>query len=317
MISALLVGSLCSLAALAILLPFLSGSRSRELGVADPDEDLRGELLRQLRDLDEDLAEGKILETDHRRLREPVEREAAAVLAVGGPTRGDRPRDPAPGGARAPRGRSRRSTVARVTSGVAMLAAAATGVAVLLLDAVDPRPAGSPVAVERAVPDAPGSGAVRTPGTSLRPSVDPPTDEEIAEVKAAVARVTRSPKNVVAHLCLARAYADAGQRQLSTIEYLAVTQLRPGHPEASTALALVAFTGGEVAQARDLVDAVLEAHPGHPEALYARGVIQLMGLDRPQEARRDLEAYLAAAPYGSHREAVDTLLQIIDGRRTR
>lgn len=316
MISALLVGTLCSFAALAILLPLWNGHRSRELVVVEPDLDLRRELLKQLRDLDDDLAHGKISEADHRRLRDPVELAAAAALADSdrGVRRLAAPARKSSARASASRRRSGRSTAARWTIGVAVLAAGAAGVSALLLDAVDPRP--SPAGSTEALAGAPQQvdpAAAPAPDGAAAPGVVPPTEEQVAKVRAAVARVSENPKDAAAHLELARAYADAGQQQLSTIEYLAVSRLEPGHPEAGTALALVAFTAGEMTQARDLVDEVLRVHPRHPEALYARGVINLMGLDQPEQSRRDLEAYLAAAPYGAHREAADTFLRIIDG----
>ena len=46
----------------------------------DGEVDRRRALLRQLRDLDDDLAAGKLTEEDHRRLREPIEHEAAVSL---------------------------------------------------------------------------------------------------------------------------------------------------------------------------------------------------------------------------------------------
>jgi hypothetical protein len=313
MIPALLVGTLCSLAALAIVLPLWNWHGSRELVVVEPELDQRRELLKQLRDLDDDLAHGKISDSDHRRLREPVELAAAAALAESDRiVRKARPLPARPARTAAP-ARSRRSAVARWTIGLAVIAIGAAGAWSLLVDAVDPRPGTLTQASAEASAAAPGADAPPTTGTNGQSAVAAPTDEQIAQVRAAVARVTSKPRDAVAHLELARAYAEAGQRQLSTIEYLAVTQLEPGHPEAGTALALVAFTAGEVVQARELVDQVLRVHPRHPEALYARGVIKLMGLNRPEQSRRDLEAYLAAAPYGSHREAVDTLLQIIGG----
>jgi len=128
-----------------------------------------------------------------------------------------------------------------------------------------------------------------------------------------VGRVTRKPKDLGAHLDLAQAYADAGTPQLSAIEYLAVTQLDPGNASANTELATIAFAAGQAAQAMKLVDTALSAHPGFPEALYVRGLIQLMGLHEPAAASRDLKAYLAAAPHGSHRSSVQTLLAIMSG----
>jgi hypothetical protein len=35
-----------------------------------------------------------------------------------------------------------------------------------------------------------------------------------------------------------------------------------------------------------------------------------MGLNQPKAAERDLNAYLAAAPFGSHRTAAETLLAL-------
>jgi len=71
----------------------------------DGDVDRRRALLRQLRDLDDDLAAGKLTEEDHRRLREPIEHEAANSLtrrssrtATATRRRADEP-DRRPGGA--------------------------------------------------------------------------------------------------------------------------------------------------------------------------------------------------------------------------
>ena len=68
---------------------------------------------------------------------------------------------------------------------------------------------------------------------------------------------------------------------------------------------------GQPEQGKKLVDTALAAHPGHPEALYARGLVQLMGLGQLAAGQRDLNAYLANAPFGSHRDTVETLLAMI------
>ena len=131
-----------------------------------------------------------------------------------------------------------------------------------------------------------------------------------------MARVRAKPRSVRAHLDLARAYADAQQAQLSTVEYLAVTRLDRTNPEANSALALVALAAGQPAAGKKLVDAVLRKHPRYPDALYTRGLIFLMGLHQAGPGVRDLRAYLAAAPHGAHRPAVETLLALVsDGRR--
>src|SRR6266851_4738877 len=65
---------------LLILRPFsVAGGRLPVLAHTT-DDVRRRELLRQLRDLEDDLDAGKLTTADHARLRGPVEREAAAVL---------------------------------------------------------------------------------------------------------------------------------------------------------------------------------------------------------------------------------------------
>ena len=59
-----------------------------------------------------------------------------------------------------------------------------------------------------------------------------------------------------------------------------------------------------------MVDRVLAADPKYPEALYVRGLINLMGLRRPRAAMSDFSAYLAVAPFGSHRTAAATLFAL-------
>lgn len=163
-----------------------------------------------------------------------------------------------------------------------------------------------------------GSTTARPPQSAARSAAPVATR---AAAHAAVARaaeeVRRHPRRVSAHLALAHAYAAAGRAQLATVEFLAVTRLQPGNPEANTALALVAFTSGRPGSAKRLADLALRTRPGYPEALYTRGLVNAMGLHRPEAARRDLRAYLHAAPFGSHRTTVATVLALLDGRGPR
>ena len=96
-----------------------------------------------------------------------------------------------------------------------------------------------------------------------------------------------------------------------------MTQLDPGNAEANTDLALLAFEVGRARQARTMVDRALATNPKYPEGLYVRGLIDLMGLRQPAAAVRDLNAYLAAAPYGSHRTDAVTLIALARHRVTR
>jgi cytochrome c-type biogenesis protein CcmH/NrfG len=318
-----LAGGLTFVVGLLIMRPFsVEAGRLRMRGTG-PDDDRRRELLRQLRDLDDDLAAGKLTADDHVRLRDPAEREAAALLRR-------EPAGPAGGtvavtssvrsGPAAPGPRPRRGAGAgarrwsRRTVTLLVLAGAAAGIAVLLVGAVSARRPGQTItgnSVPGAAPVAgsPGGSAVAAP--SGRKS---PTPGQLAAVAAAEAQVKQNPKDVGAHLSLAEAYAAAGAGQLAAVEYLAVTRLDPANPEANTKLALLAFEVGRAAQGKTMVDRVLAADPKYPEALYVRGLIDLMGLRRPKAAERDFGAYLAVAPFGSHRTAAATLLALAQSR---
>jgi cytochrome c-type biogenesis protein CcmH/NrfG len=270
--------------------------------VIDDDSDRHRMLLRQLRDLDDDLAAGKLTTEDHALLSAPVIRAAAAASRR-------TPREPVPQAAqRSPR--SRRLATAVVA------AVAAAGVAVALVQAVSPRGADQSITGE-----APGSRPLAS--APLQPSASEPSPasapqtmsvQQAAAIATAVAAVKKHPKDVAVHVALARAYADGGATQLAAIEYLAITRLEPNNAEANTALALLAFEVGQTAQGKRLVDTALAAHPDYPEALYVRALILLMGLHQPQAAIRDLRAYLAVAPFGAHRTAAQTLLALAGAR---
>ncbi len=75
-----LLGGLTFIAGLLVLRPFSVPGGRLQAGAGTPEEGRRRELLRQLRDLDDDLADGKLTEADHQRLRDPVAYEAADLL---------------------------------------------------------------------------------------------------------------------------------------------------------------------------------------------------------------------------------------------
>ena len=331
----LISGGLTFLVGLLVLRPFSVTDGRQRAWAHTPDEDRRRELLRQLRDLDDDLAAGKLTHDDHARLRDPVEREAAAILSskaqrpagsTAVATSGPRPgpaisglrRDsatsgpPQDRGAGAGPGRWRRRTVALVA-----LAGAAASIAVLLAGAVSSRHTGQTI-TGNSVPGA--ALAAGGPGGSVSASQAGrklPTPQQPAAVAAAEAQVKQHPKDVSAHLTLAEAYAAAGAGQLAAVEYLAVTRLDPANAEANTSLALLAFEVGRAPQGKAMVDRVLAANPDYPEALYVRGLINLMGLRRPKAAEHDFNAYLAVAPFGSHRTAAITLLALAQSQDRR
>lgn len=305
MIVAVLTGLLCGLTAVALIRPFLRTRRLAGPGATagTPDTPTPLHLLRQLRDLDDDLAAGRILEVDHQRLRGALEREAAAALRADGaatvtgraPVAVKRDRAAAPLSARARR--TRRGV------GLAVAALAVVGVTALLLGAVDQR-----------TPSAQATGGGPTGAPSAAAASGAPsrlTARQLAGVEAAVNAVKSHPKQASSHVELARAYSQARQPQLAAIEYLAATRLDPGNPEANIALAMVAFKAGSPRQADALVSRAIAEHPGYAEALYTRGMIRAMGLRRPAAATRDLKAYQHAAPLGSHRTTVATVLALL------
>ncbi len=324
MTAVLITGGLTFVVGLLILRPFSAKGSLRPVRAHHPDDDRRRELLRQLRDLDDDLAAGKLTPADHVRLRDPVEREAAAVLLrknrvpAGGPAAagsGPRSGSAAPGSPGRRTGGGTRRWRGRTVALLA-LAGAAVSVTALLAGTVSPRQAGQAISGNSvpgaaAVAGSPAGQAPSSAAAQQSPAAQKsPTAQQLAAVAAAEAGVTKNPKSVSAHLALADAYAAAGADQLAAVEYLAVTRLDPANADANTNLALLAFEVGQAAQGKTMVDHVLAADPRYPEALYVRGLINLVGLRQPKAAERDLHAYLAVAPYGSHRTAVVTLLAL-------
>ena len=203
MIYAVLIGVLCALVAAGLVRPFLV---ARRVAAAQPtlSAGASRSLLRQLRDLDDDLAAGRIAGEEHRRLRSGLEVQAVASFAATLPTL---PRRRAILAAR--RRRVRCGTDARpaatgrrgrrvVVAGVAVLSAAA--VMVVLVRAIDHR---DPVPVSAGTDSA----------SSLEPpKVDVPsrtvggraTKAALADVEQAVAQVKSHPGQAAAHVELAR-----------------------------------------------------------------------------------------------------------------
>jgi len=326
----LLSGGLTFLVGLLVFRPFSVTDGRVRARAAAPEDDRRRELLRQLRDLDDDLAAGKLTQEDHARLRDPVEREAAAVLArkAPGPAGSAAAPAPAPGTPGRRQGRDAGPGAARWrrrTVTLLALAGAAAGIAFLLVSAISARhpgqtitgnsvPGAAPVAASRGGAAGSQGGAAGGQGGLAAPASQSgrksPTPQQLAAVAAAEAQVKQHPTDVSAHLTLAEAYAAAGASQLAAVEYLAVTRLDPANAEANTNLALLAFEVGRAAQGKAMVDRVLAANPDYPDALYVRGLIDLIGLHQAKAAARDFNAYLAAAPFGSHRTAAATLLGV-------
>jgi cytochrome c-type biogenesis protein CcmH/NrfG len=308
----LVIGVLTFAAGFVILRPFSSTRRQSRARVPASDEARRRELLRQLRDLDDDLTAGKLSAADHDRLAGPVEREVAAILRSArgrGRAVGTHGSAAVTGDRRTVSKRWRRRTVIVVAVGGGV-----AGVTLLLLGAVMPRSAGHTISGDQ------GSGAAAPASPGARPSDGAATSgqqanpEQVAAIDAAARDVQQNPKDVNAHLALAEAYAAGGVNQLAAVEWLAVIKLDPGNAQANTALAQLAYAVGHAEQAKTMLDTALAAHPRYPEALYARGLVQLVALHQPKAAEKDLKAYLAVAPFGAQRTQAETMLALASGQ---
>jgi tetratricopeptide (TPR) repeat protein len=121
-------------------------------------------------------------------------------------------------------------------------------------------------------------------------------------------RVAEHPTDVAARLDLAQRYLEAGDARAAVAQYLMVLNLDPGNPEAQANLGFILYRAGRAEDGLRAVERALAPDPTYPEALYFKGVILLRGLGRPEEAADAFRSYLTAAPFGSHRAEVQSLL---------
>jgi tetratricopeptide (TPR) repeat protein len=282
--------ALSCVAAAGVLLPF---SRSRQLALEpppDPLDDERTSLLRRLRDLQDEHATGQLSDEAYRPLRQETEARAVMVLRAlelrgGADVHADlrefRPRRSfvPPGDTESPT----RSTRMRILTVVAVGLVVAV-VAVVLARAIQSRSAGQPI-----------TGTVQG-GLAFFEQ-----------------RVGDHPDDVAARLDLAQRYLETGNGVAAAQQYVAVLQLDPENAEAHAQLGFLYFVAGRASDGLEEVEQALVADPGYPEALYVEGVILLKGLSRPADAADAFKAYLAAAPFGAHREEVQQLLGEAEG----
>ncbi len=290
MIWAILVASavLAGVAAAGVLRPFGGSVEPGLERQADPLEDERSSLLRALKDLDAERAEGLLAEQDYRVLRSETERRAVAVLRAleardgAGELSGELKelRSGSPGDGRVDAGRYRRT---RPLISLFVAAGVAAVVAVALVGAVHARSAGSTIT-----------------GFGTQASQDPLAFFE--------QRVKDHPNDVAARLDLGSRYLQTGNVSGAVAQYLAALELDPRNAEAHANLGWVLYQAGKPDEALTAEGQALESDPGYAQALYFKGVILLRGLNRPDDAADAFRAYLAAAPFGSLRDEVQHML---------
>jgi tetratricopeptide (TPR) repeat protein len=281
--------TLACVAAAGVLRPF-SRSRSMTLeALTDPLEDERSSLFRTLKDLDDERDTGQLSEEAYRSLRRETEGRAVAVLraleARGGvgelasDLRELRPHggpDSVGEGASTPSpGRRRRQALA-VIAGAVVVAV----VAVVLARAIE----------------------TRTPGEAI-------TGTTVGGLAFFEDRVAQHPNDVAARLDLAQRYLETGDAQSAVQQYVAILELDPRNAEARAQLGFLVYEAGRAADGLAAVRKALQIDPTYPEALYFEGVILMKGLNRPADAAQAFRTYLAAAPFGAHRDEVEQLLK--------
>jgi tetratricopeptide (TPR) repeat protein len=285
---------LAAVAAAGMLRPF---GRTREVGLerlADPLEDERLGLLRALKDLEEERATGQLTEDAYRALRSETERRAVAVLraleardgvadvtADLGELRGAG-RSAHGGGNGAARAGSRRAGRWK-TLGPALAGGLAVAVLVpVLAHAITHRTGSAPI-------------------TGTLPTINDP----LAFFER---RVKEHPDDLAARLDLAQRYLQAGDVRAAIVEYEAALRIDPHDPESLTTLGFLLFRAGRTQDGLGLVRDALAADPRYPEALYDEGLIELQGRCDADGAARAFQAYLGAAPFGSHVQEVKAFL---------
>ena len=287
----LLVGSalLAAVAAAGVLRPFGRPGNLRLEPAADPLEEEKEGLLRSLRDLDEERAMGALRERDYLSLRRDTQLRTVAVLraleARGVASDMDSSmkdlRRPSPNGSSGPHARA--GARLRIASILAMLALTVAVVVPLLVHAEGPRGAGQAITGD-------STGSAGPPLSFFEK------------------RVREHPNDVAARLDLAARYRNEGLSGLAVAQYAATLRLDPRNVEAHTELGLILYGQGRAADGLHTVRQALSIDPSYPEALYAKGLILWEAMHRYSPAAAAFRAYLAAAPYGAHREQVQHLL---------
>ena len=283
----LVSAGMAAVAAAGILHPFGRPAPALE-PLADPLEDERDTLLRSLRDLQEEHAAQALSDEDYRILRRATERRAITVL---------RAIDARDGTDKAALATFRGQTSAPSANGqgkatpsrrgwiLAGSLAAVVLVGILLVKAVAPRDSSQPITGDSQVG---GSGA--------------------SSLAFFEQRVKQHPNDVAARLDLASRYEAAGMTGLAAEQYVAALRLDPNTVEARAALGWLLYQQGRPRDGLFAENQALAADPSYPEALYDKGIILLNGLHREAAGALALRAYLAAAPEGSHRAEVESLL---------
>lgn len=271
-------------------------------------EERRDLAVRDLVELDRQVATGEIDEATAARLRATYEAEAATAdrqLAAldSRPAAPDAAEAAAragahPGGARTT-ATTRRSWT-RVAGGAAILTAGVAAAVLWLPGAVGDRPAGGFVSGNEAVGGA-SSGDEAVDGAPGRDLAEV-TNAELEQV------VADNPDIVPMRVRLAHRYLDDGDVERATDHYLEVLD-REDHPEAMAHLGWILFNDGQFDLAESLLQASRARAPDDAETLWFLANLRLYGQQDPAGAVGLLEQLAGRDDLGDQRPQVEQLLR--------
>ncbi len=243
-----------------------------------------------IRELDEDLAAGRLSASDHAELKQRSERQAALLLkqlrqAEREEERGGRQPAGGPGPAL---GAKLKSPVGLTVGAVALLVLG-VGVGVLL---------GRSTSEERAALARPAPAVGRAPGAAVSTELDA-LRKEIEKDNAPTKKLL-----AFAHLAL-----DEGQIPAAIWAYKRVLAHEPKNVEAITHMGIILYQGKHVDQALAKLDEALSIDPGYAHAHWDRAHMLFTGKQDYAAAERALEAFLALMPTGEDAERARAMLE--------
>lgn len=229
-------------------------------------QELRDLALRDLVDVDRQVAQGELSPEDADGLRRQYQREALAAL-----------QDMQTAAARHEHiARATEKPKSALLTGRRVLYAAGIVLAAL-----------AAFLVQRDLLDRPPGGLVS--GNEMLQS--PPTTADLSKVTDAQleAVVEANPEVLGMRLALARRYLDKGRYDLAVVHYKKVLEKEPKNAEALTHLGWVMLQVGRPEQAAELVDTAVEVDPQLADAWWVQANIRLYGLKDPGGAISSLD----------------------------
>lgn len=256
-------------------------------------EDLRRQLenaYTALRELDEDLAAGRLSTADHAELKTRSERQAAKLLKRlrEAEQAAPRPAERREAALRAPVGARLKHPLVLALGAVVLLV---IGVAVGVL-------LGRSTSDERLAAPAPPSAASGQPGGAA-------VSGKLEALRGEVETESAPTKKLLAfaHLAL-----DEGQVPAAIWAYKRVLAREPKNVEAITHVGIILYQGNHVDQALARIEEALRIDPNYAHAHWDRAQILFTGKKDYAAAERALEGFLALVPTGEDADRARAML---------